>query len=154
MTWHDLGPRREGRLQGKGDPPRFTRFLSFLAIFLFASHPSLRCPLSNKEQIISLLFAPCYRFSLSLSLSTSFHLAPYFLEAVQSLFIVSRVLPLLLFFRSTAACFLLPLVLSKESETKKLIFQTAERERRTRPPLRRFINALAFEVGGGGGGVI
>lgn len=68
MTWHDLGPRREGRLQGKGDPPRFTRFLSFLAIFLFASHPSLRCPLSNKEQIISLLFAPCYRFSLSLSI--------------------------------------------------------------------------------------
>lgn len=149
MTWHDLGPRREGRLQGKGDPPRFTRFLSFLAIFLFASHPSLRCPLSNKEQIISLLFAPCYRFSLSLSLSTSFHLAPYFLEAVQGLFIVSRVLPLLLFFHSTAARFLLPF---EGERDEKLIFQTAERERRTRPPLRRFINALAFEVGGGGGG--
>ena len=64
MTWHDLGPR-EGCLTRKGGDRYLPRFsLSFRAIFLFASHPSLRCPLSNKEQIISLLFA-----SLSLSYS-------------------------------------------------------------------------------------
>lgn len=94
MTWHDLGPR-EGYLTRKGGDRYLPRFsLSFRAIFLFASHPSLRCPLSNKEQIISLLFA-----SLSLSLL-------FALEAVQSLFIVSpRVLPLLLFFHSRLAQF-------------------------------------------------
>lgn len=95
MTWHDLGPR-EGYLTRKGGDRYLPRFsLSFRAIFLFASHPSLRCPLSNKEQIISLLFA-----SLSLSL-IRFGGRPKSIHRVSP----CSPLPLLLFFHSRLAQF-------------------------------------------------
>lgn len=146
MTWHDLGPRRGAGYKEKGihlDSP--ASFHSWQYFFSRATPRSGVLYLTRSKSFPYYLLLAIA--SLSLSLSTSFHLAPYFLEAVQGLFIVSRVLPLLLFFHSTAARFLLPF---EGERDEKLIFQTAERERRTRPPLRRFINALAFEVGGGG----